>query len=139
MSSGIPDCWGAAAVVYALIEGLAGIKDIGAAYDQTLLTPRWESAGVSKVSATAKIEASGGYVSYEYAKNSSGNKITLTFTGSCKKTKVKMLLPDGRRALSVLVNGKEVKAENEKIEDSRYVVFDVKKPGVHTVNLELKS
>jgi hypothetical protein len=137
LSTGIPDNWSAAAVVYALIEGLAGIKDTGIAFDEALLAPRWGAAGVQEVSATAKYEASGGYMSYEYQKDS--DNITMVFTGSSRKTKIKLLLPQEGKVSSVFVNGKKIRFNHEKIEDSRYVAFDVKKLGVHSVKLKLDS
>ena len=33
LSTGMPNNWGAAALVYALIGGLAGVKDTGIAFD----------------------------------------------------------------------------------------------------------
>jgi hypothetical protein len=45
LSTGIPDGWNGS-VLYALFEGLAGIKDKGAAFSKTALTPRWLSAKV---------------------------------------------------------------------------------------------
>ena len=49
ISYGIPDNWGAAAVVYALVEGLAGVKDNGVAFDRALLSPRWSASEVNEV------------------------------------------------------------------------------------------
>jgi len=65
-SYGIPDNWGAAAVLYALMEGLAGIQDTGITFDQAKFCPRWQAAEVTEVTATAKYAASGGYLRYSY-------------------------------------------------------------------------
>ncbi len=73
ISFGIPDNWGSAANVYALIEGLAGIRDAGVAYSRVILSPRWTAAGVKKVKATAKYEASGGYTAYQYDVDQAGD------------------------------------------------------------------
>ena len=86
VSYGAPDNWGAAAVIYALVEGLAGMKDTGIAYNRATLSPRWEAAGVDEVTATAKYESSGGYLSYTYRKiPGEGYQVTFTetVTGSC--------------------------------------------------------
>ena len=55
-----------ASVLYALFEGLAGIKDQGAAFSKTALTPRWVSAKVPAAEVTLRYPASAGYCSYKY-------------------------------------------------------------------------
>lgn len=136
-SFGIPDNWGAAAVVYALIEGLAGIKDTGVAFDEALLAPRWESAGVKHVKATAKYESSGGYLSYKYSIHRDKKNIDLIFTGNAKKITVKILLPANKQASSATVNGKNMNISHERIEDSQYATFAVKGPNVFHAKLKL--
>lgn len=133
VSYGIPDNWGAAAVVYALIEGLAGIKDIGVAFDKALVAPRWQAAGVDEVTATAKYEASGGYVRYRYTRNSKA--IEMTLTGSMERSAVEVLLPPGRTPSAVELDGAPVEFSIRKVERSRYAVFEVSGVGVHKVRL----
>ena len=65
LSTGIPDGW-SAAVIYALIEGLAGVKDDGVAFSRARLAPRWEAAGVRKTEATVKYPASD-HLAYLYS------------------------------------------------------------------------
>jgi len=138
VSYGIPDNWGAAAVVYALLEGLAGIKDAGAAFDRALIAPRWEAAGVREVTATAKYEASGGYVRYRYSRDAAGKAVALEITGSMERATVKLLLPrTGQAVASVEVDGARAPFALEKVERSRYVVFDLAGPGVHRVRVVL--
>jgi len=135
VSGGIPDNWGAAAVVYALIEGLAGFKDTGVAFDKAVLAPRWEAAGESEVEATAKYEASGGYLSYKYRK--SNNSLLLTFTGSSNETEVRLLLPKGKSISALMVNDEEVDFDTETIESSTYGRFVIRQKGVFYVEARL--
>ena len=65
LSTGIPDGWNGS-VLYALFEGLAGVKDQGAAFSKTALTPRWVSAKVPAAEVTLRYPASAGYCSYKY-------------------------------------------------------------------------
>ncbi len=136
VSTGIPDNWGAAAVVYALVEGLAGVKDAGVAFDKAILAPRWEAAGVDKVSATIKYEASGGYLSYSYQKPSD-NKVEILFTGTADITKVELLLPGGKTVSNVFLNSKEVPYETRKTENSTYLVLDAEGRDVKNLTVEL--
>ena len=65
-SFGGPDNWAAANAMAALVEGLAGVKNEGLAYEKVTLSPRWVSAGVDTVDVTVKYAASEGYIAYKY-------------------------------------------------------------------------
>ena len=135
VSFGIPDDWGAAAVTYALIEGLAGAKDTGIAFSRAQLSPRWEAAGVNAARATFKYEASGGYVSYVYQKSSGG--ILLEFTGTADATRLEILLPVGAKPTALILNGATMPIRIRRVEKSRYVCLDVAGAGVHRAQLKL--
>lgn len=137
ISHGIPDNWGAAAVVYALVEGLAGIKDTGVAFDKALLSPRWEAAGVAEVAVTAKYEASGGYLSYRYGVSPDRKRLELTFTGSGPHTQVEVLLPADKGLAGASLNDKVVRPTVKKVENSTYAVLPVDGLGTHRLVLEL--
>ncbi|MGC9343727.1 MAG: hypothetical protein ACP5E3_13570, partial [Bacteroidales bacterium] len=137
ISYGAPDNWGAAAVIYALIEGLAGLKDTGIAFNRATLAPRWEAAGVDKVSATAKYEASGGYLTYQYNKVSD-NKYKLRFTGTSANTELRLLLPNNSSISKLIVDGEEkMAAPTERIEKSLYLAMEIEGTGAHELELEL--
>jgi hypothetical protein len=137
VSYGIPDNWGAAAVVYALIEGLAGIKDSGVAFDRVTLAPRWEAAGVREATATAKYEASGGYLRYRYRHEPRRKRVSIEFTGNGSDFELQLPMPKGRRPKSVTVDGQEAPFETRKVERSLYVCFAVQGLGVHKVEMRL--
>jgi len=136
VSYGIPDNWGAAAVVYALVEGLAGIKDTGVAYNKALLAPRWEAAGIESVKATARYEASGGYLAYEYVFNHGDKTLTITFTGNAGETEISLLLPESLLPVSVTHNGEPIVYDIPRIESSSYLRCTVK--GVRAHKLAVK-
>ena len=108
LSTGIPDGWGAAAVLFALVEGLAGVKDVGTAFDPVLIAPRWPAAGVNEAEATVKYPASGGYCRYQYHYFAEEDTITLEFTGSTEEFNIEVMLPQGRRVKAVKLDGREV-------------------------------
>lgn len=136
VSFGIPDNWGAAAVVYALVEGLAGIKDTGAAYDKVSLAPRWAAAGINKITATARYEASGGYLAYEYVFDNTNKILSLDFTGNAVETDVSLLLPEGLQPVSAELNGEPLVYDISRIESSSYLCCTVK--GVKAHNLVVR-
>ncbi|MDZ7721280.1 MAG: hypothetical protein U5R06_00265 [candidate division KSB1 bacterium] len=132
ISYGIPDNWGAAAVVYALIEGLAGVKDRGSAFDSVLIAPRWRAAGVSQANAVVKYEASGGYAAYNY--QCGKDSVILELTGSGAGAAVRILIDD-QTPSRVQVDGQPVPFEIDRVEASRYAVFSISEKGVNTVKL----
>jgi hypothetical protein len=138
VSYGIPDNWGAGAVVYALIEGLAGIRDAGVAFDRVTLAPRWEAAGVRKATACAKYEASGGYLRYRYAFAPRGKRLTLEFTGSGAEFELAILLPRGLRPGAATLNGRAVAVATRRVEGSAYACLDVCGVRAHKLQLTLK-
>ena len=138
VSYGIPDNWGAAAVTYALIEGLAGVKDTGAAFSKSLLAPRWTSANVEAAEVTIKYEASRGYVSYKYKRDATANTITLQATASSDAMEVEILLPATAAAVKALtVNGATKPCTTKKVESSAYCCFKLEGVGVNEIALTL--
>jgi hypothetical protein len=137
LSAGIPDNWGAAAVFYALIEGLAGIKDTGVAFDQARLVPRWQAAATQQVKATAKYPASGGYLSYQYRFNPEQKQLLLTFTGTAQTTHVEVLLPNTNPPAKTLLNGTAIVAVMKQVESSTYACFEVQGIGIHDIVMVL--
>jgi len=135
---GIPDMWGAAAVVYALIEGLAGIVDTGKAYESVRLCPRWAVAGVDKVTACATYPASGGYVRYRYSRDRERGALTIEVAGNAETMQVEVFLPPGSGVRSAVVDGRAVDAPAvRQVEQSRYLTVALAGLGVHRVEILL--
>ncbi len=134
ISAGIPDNWGAAAVVYALVEGLCGVQDRGAAFSHALLAPRWDAAGENEASVTITYPASGGYITYRY--HHTGGGISIEFTGSMEQTDIRLLLPPGSAPSQVRVNGEPAEHRTETIQQSRYLVINGIRPAVNRVEVE---
>ncbi|HEY0867057.1 MAG TPA: hypothetical protein VGE01_06760, partial [Fimbriimonas sp.] len=95
ISFGIPNGWGAAAVVYALVEGLAGVVDKATAFDRVELSPRWSAAGEDEADVTVHYPASDGYVSYRYRHDPGAKTIRIELTGSGEGGELSVLLPGG--------------------------------------------
>ncbi|HEY1902774.1 MAG TPA: hypothetical protein VGG56_10105 [Terracidiphilus sp.] len=134
LSTGIPDGW-TGSVIYALIEGLAGIKDGGAAFSRTKLTPRWHAADVPSAEVTVRYPSSTGYCSYKY--RAGEHKVDFEFTGSAEEFEVQLLLPPNVNAGQTRLDGSEVKTTLRRIEDSSYLVLTPTHRGVHRVEVDL--
>jgi hypothetical protein len=136
VSTGMPNNWGAAALVAAIIEGLAGVKDQGVAFSKARIAPRWSANGTQAAKVTVRYPASQGYVRYEYKLDESARTAVVEFTGSAEEFEVAVLLPPGVAARRAMLNGKEVDVETRTVESSRYVVLQVKGGAAHRVVVE---
>jgi hypothetical protein len=131
VSFGIPDGWGAAAIVYALIEGLAGVVDTGVAFDRAEVSPRWLAAGENRAEVVVKYEASGGYAAYAWERQEGGHHLILT--ASASETIVRLPLADGEKP-TITVNGAKIRHGIEHVGDSRYATFALTGKGVFEIN-----
>jgi len=134
ISFGGPDNWAAAAVTYALIEGLAGVVDTDRSFETVRISPRWPAAVIDSAAVTVRYPASGGYVAYQYERKR--GEITMRITGSGTSAACRILLPGGaERTVSVSAGGGEIPFSESEVENSRYAEFDVPLPGPVQVRL----
>lgn len=138
ISYGIPHGWGAAALTYALIEGLAGVVDESTAFERVRLAPRWPAAGVDSAEVTVHYPASDGYAAYRYRLDEAARRLTLTVTGSGRQAALRLLLPAATQAVNaVRVDGAPVPYRLSQVEESRYLELDLPLTGVQTVEVIL--
>ena len=137
LSTGMPNNWGAAALVYALIGGLAGVKDTGVAFDNAAIAPRWNAANVNASSVTVRYPASRGYVRYDYHYDKANHRIRIVFTGNATRTEVAVLLPSDSSIKNALLDGKVVVVKTREVEGSTYGLVLTEQRGVHTLELQL--
>ena len=134
---GVPDPWAAATAMAALLEGLAGVTDTGAAYRRVRLSPRWVAAGTQTAAVTARYAASDGYVAYTYAHDPEKRLLMLTLTGSGEEIHCRLLLPDGASTVqSVTLKGRPLAFEVSAVEESQYAEFTVTLPAPQTVEVQ---
>jgi len=120
------DGWGSAAMLYALVEGLAGIVDAGKRYDDVIVSPRWSAAGIKHAAVTARYAASYGYCQYTF--DADDAEIRIDYTGSSAKVRFHVLIPEGRRVANVVADGTSVEFSRSEVESSRYVNFEAQAP-----------
>lgn len=135
LSSGIPDGWNAG-IAWAILEGLAGVKDEGAAFRRTVLAPRWEAVGVRRAEVTVRYPASDGYSAYRYTRDA--ETITLEFAGSGRQFEVEMLLPATHTVSHLTLDGNPVPVRTKTVEKSVYAVLGVRASGTHRATFTLR-
>jgi hypothetical protein len=136
VSFGGPDNWAAGAVVYALVEGLAGVVDRDVAYHVAAVAPRWPAAGTNEARAVVHYPASDGYVGYDYRHDPAKREIMLAVTGSGDRAECHVLLPAGVSAATGVTAGPRALAfTTSRLESSAYADFTVDLPGPKAIRI----
>ncbi|WP_420151259.1 hypothetical protein [Spirosoma sp.] len=138
VDEGIPDNWGQAAIMSAMIEGLAGVVDLGHSFEQVELAPRWLAAGKNEADVTIGYGPSGKYMHYDYQHNPQRKTITLSVNGSTKRYALRQLLPAGKRLKRLTVDGRASASAIETVRNSQYVLVKNIAAGKHRVELSYK-
>lgn len=130
------DGWGSSAMLFALLEGLAGIEDRGKGFDKIKLSPRWPAAGVDKAEVRASYESSGRWIGYQYSKVR--NKICIDVNTDSPESIFHVLLPRGSSARKVTLDGAEPEFLNTKVESSHYIDFEAEIRGRAEVEITIR-
>jgi len=128
MGSG-PRGWGAAAVLSAMVEGLAGITDKSTLYRKVEIAPRFPAAGIKQARVCLKYGPSDAYVATDYRHDPKPRTITIRLAGSPQSAAFHVLLPNGAAPRSVEANGRTVKFSSSRIEQSVYCDFSITRTG----------
>ena len=138
VDEGIPDNWGQAAVMSALIEGLAGVVDQSQLFQQTEISPRWIAANKNNVEATVVYGPSNRHVTYHFQHLPAQKLIKLRLSGDPESYWVRILLPPGKKSFNAKVDGKSVNVQNEKMENSMYAVLPAILKGSHDIEVRMQ-
>ncbi len=124
---GGPSGWSAAAILSALVEGLAGIHDNAALFQEVTVAPRFAACGVNNAYVCLKYGPSGAYVALDYRHEP--HRITLRLCGNPDLYHVKILLPEGveRADIQDCATGSAFTGM-ETIEEARYITLDMPAP-----------
>lgn len=136
VSFGIPDCWGAGAVVYAVMEGIAGVKDTGVAMHTVTVAPRWVVSDSRSAEVTVQLPASDGYVRYHWQQLD--KSIAMHLTASADDIDCRILLPAGQAATALRVNDEPQTVSIDNIEDSQYLLVPLQAVGVYRIAVDLE-
>ena len=124
-----PRGWGAAAVLSAMMEGLAGITDQSTLFRKVEIAPRFPAAGIKQARVCLRYGPSDAYVAGDYSHDPKSRTITIRVAGSAQQAAFHVLLPKPGTPASVRVNGRSVKSVVGKVEQSAYCDFRVTRSG----------
>jgi hypothetical protein len=127
------DGWGSSAMLWALVEGLAGIVDRGRCFDSVSLSPRWLAAGVEDAEVSVGYAASGHGMGYAFRLRPGG--IELDIEGDAREMACRLLLPQGAMVRSVRAGSRDLAFGHESIESSTYANFTTAMDGGTTITL----
>jgi len=122
----IPNEWGQAAFVSALIEGLAGVVDQSNQFQEVEISPRWYFAGVEKTNVTVGYGNVGKQVNYEYRFNPKNNQTEIKTSGKFERFTLRVPFPEEAKKATASINGKGVKVEVHQVNQSRYALISGK-------------
>ncbi len=119
------DGWGAGAMLAALIEGAAGVRDAQSRMRDVILSPRWAAdPSLSQVRVVARYPASDGYIAYLWQREEGALRLSLS--GSAELLYINLLLPaDVPDDPQLQIDGVVVDAGIAHRGPSRYLSFSV--------------
>jgi hypothetical protein len=115
------DGWGSSAMLWALVEGLAGVVDQGRCFDAVSIAPRWRAAGIEEAEVHVGYAASGAGVSYNFRARPSA--IEMDIEGDARIVACHILLPDRADVRYARVDARERVFSHTTTESSRYADF----------------
>ena len=118
---GGPSAWGAAALVSAVDEGLAGINDVGVNYDEIFFAPKFPVTYYTELRYLTGYEVTKAMVDVRYILTDEG--VRYDVYSPAKKIRAHILLPKGKKCKTILVDGSEYGFESELVGESVYVNF----------------
>lgn len=132
---GGPSAWGAAALISAVDEGLAGINDIGVNYDTILFAPKFPVTYYTELRYITGYEVSKALVDVRYIIRDEGMRYDIA--SPAKKIKAHILMPKGKSCQRLLVNGGETDFLKKQVGNSVYIDFDMEDIDTKPVSIEI--
>lgn len=129
-----PSAWGAAAILSAVDQGLAGIQDADRQYRKMRFAPRWAVTPYREGRYLTGYEKSGKKVDVRWIFAEKGMRYNLQ--SPAVEVQAHILLPEGRGIRRLLVDGKETPFELEDVFGSKYLNVRVQ-PANGAVDFEL--
>jgi hypothetical protein len=139
-SHGIPGIWSCASLITALVEGVAGVKDLGTAFSGTVeISPRWTATSCDQADVCIHYPASGGYVAYTLDWQRDKDRLLLDISGSLGGARLRILLPPETRPARVVSGEREWPFEVTRIESSRYLELKLSAPPTAPIEVLLAT
>ena len=128
-----PSAWGAASILSAFDEALAGVRDVGVRYDAIRFSPRWPVTGLDEVRYFTGYEAANAVIDVRYVWRANGLRYLMR--SPAKNVTAHILLPSGTAAREVWLNGAPRAFETTAVGDSRYVDFETEGTGTYDIEI----
>jgi hypothetical protein len=130
---GGPSAWGAAALVRAVDEGLAGINDIGVNYDEILFAPKFPVTYYTELRYLTGYEVTKAMVDVRYILTDRGMRYDVY--SPAKKIQAHILLPKGKKCEKLLVDGSDHCFKTELVGESTYANFTASPNGKISIEI----
>ena len=128
-----PSAWGAASILSAFDEALAGVRDVGVRYDAIRFSPRWLVTGLDEVRYFTGYEAANAVIDVRYVWRANGLRYLMR--SPAKNVTAHILLPSGTAAREVWLNGVPRTFKTTTLGDSRYVDFETEGTGTYDIEI----
>jgi len=130
------DGWGSSAMLWALVEGLAGIVDRGCAFDDATIAPRWLAAGVEEAEVSVGYAASQRGIGYQF--RALGDRVVLDADAEASNVRFHILLPPGAHPRGVRCGARDLEFRVTSVEQSVYVDFGLPVDGAVGIQIALR-
>ena len=120
---GGPSAWGAAALVSAVDEGLAGINDAGTNYDEIVFAPKFPVTHYTELRYLTGYEVTKAMVDVRYILTDEGMRYDVY--SPAKKITAHILLPKDKNCSGLWIDGYNTEYKIATIENSNYVDFEL--------------
>ena len=117
------DGWGSSAMLWAFVEGLAGVQDQRSKFSHVRFSPKWLAAGENSASFEISYPVSGSSFKYDFEHDGEARVLKYT-VGSQSNLQCQIMLPDGYRAEGVAVDGSAVSFSNIRVGENQYAKFE---------------
>ena len=114
-----PSAWGAAALISAVDEGLAGILDLGVRYDVLGFSPKFPVTHYTELRYLTGYEATATLVDVRYILTDAGMRYDVY--SPAKQVKAHILIPAGRTVKGLLLDGVDTPYTLSTVADSLYL------------------
>ena len=129
----IPNEWGQAAFVSALVEGLAGIVDKSILFREVEISPRWYFTEVEETSVSVGYAEEGRQVQYDYSFDDQENRVEIKTRGKFDRFTLRIPFADNTSTAVAELNGSIVPVQNEWVNQSQYAVITGTGPENHVI------
>ena len=130
-----PSAWGAAALISAVDEGLAGINDIGVNYDEIYFAPKFPVTYYTELRYITGYEVSKRIVDVRYILKDEGMRYDIYSPAA--RIAAHILLPKGKTCTHLWVDGRDTEFETIYVGNSAYVDFEVKEITTSRISMQI--